>query len=136
METTMPAFVKNQEVTYLQNWDSKGTVRIIDLIVYSCGRKQMVLVDATGKKFEGCLFQPTEEQIQYGRVVPRLSPEAALTAALELGATIVALERASMENSIARAGKSETHNYTKSMREEIAKLHEPRAVIAQSRFKS
>lgn len=120
------AFTKGQPVTFLQNWDSKGTVRIADLIVHSCGAKQMVLVDEAGAKFEGKNFLPGREQYSYGLVVPRLSPEAAEAAALELGAAIVVAVRNRLEKAIAHYGYPETDNYTKSIRQDIEELHEPR----------
>jgi hypothetical protein len=121
-------FVKGQLVTFLQNWDNKGTVRICDLVVYSCGKKQMILVDCHGEKFEGRHFYPTESQYGSGVVVPRLSREDAEIAALNLGETIVTMERTRMENCIAHYGYPESHGYTKAVRQGIAELHEARAV--------
>lgn len=126
----MAVFTKNQDVTLLQNWDHKGTVRIVDLVVYSCGRKQMVLVNAAGEKFEGRFFQPVEDQIMFSRVVPRLSPADAQAAARELGAAVVLAARARMQAAIASIGYGEDHGYTKAVRADIGQLHEPRAIVA------
>jgi len=122
-------FTKGQEVTLLQNWDGKGTVRIIDLTVNSCGKKQMILVDAAGAKFQGRNFYPTEAQPGPDRVVARLSHDDAVAAALVLGAEIVAEERARIEKMLAHYGYPETHGYTKAMRRDQAALHEPRAEV-------
>jgi hypothetical protein len=123
-------FTKGQAVHFLQNWDSKGTVRVIDLVVHSCGKKQMVLVDEAGQKFQGRNFYPTEQQFACGRVVARLAKADAIAAALALGAEIVAQERARMERQIASYGYPEEHGYTKAMRQSLAALHEPRAIGA------
>lgn len=126
------SFVKGQPVTYLQNWDHQGTVRIYDLIVHSCGKKQMILVDGAGVKFQGRNFLPGEFQ-HSGRVVTRLSDADAEVAALQLGAEIVNDERARMERALAHWAKPETDGYTIAMRQSIAKLHEPRALRATQR---
>lgn len=126
----MKTFTKGQAVTFLQNWDSKGTVRIVDLTVYSCGKKQMVLVDGSGTKFEGRHFYPSETQHSYSRVVARLTKDDAVAAALALGAEVVAGERGRMEKMIAHYDYGEQAGYTKAVRRDIAALHEPRAVEA------
>jgi hypothetical protein len=126
----MKTFTKGQPVTFLQNWDDKGTVRIVGLTVYSCGKKQMVLVDDVGAKFEGRRFYPGETQHSYSRVVARLTKDDAVAAALALGAEIVAAERDRKEQLIARYDFGEQAGYTKAMRRDIAALHEPRAVEA------
>lgn len=124
----MKQFKKGDLVTYLQNWDHQGTVRVLDLVVHSCGAKQMILVDEQGQKYQGRNFHPTGEQWGSGRVWPRLSPEAAEAAALALGADIVERERARMEQRIAVYDYPEDHGYTRAMRECIARLHEPRVL--------
>jgi hypothetical protein len=126
----MKTFTKGQPVTFLQNWDSKGTVRIVELTVYSCGKKQMVLVDGSGTKFEGRHFYPSETQHSYSRVVARLTKDDAVAAALALGAEVVAGERGRMEKMIAHYDYGEQAGYTKAVRRDIAALHEPRAVEA------
>ena len=120
----MKTFTKGQPVTFLQNWDDKGTVRIVDLTVYSCGKKQMVLVDGSGTKFEGRHFYPGETQHSYSRVVARLTKDDAVAAALALGAEIVAAERDRKEQLIACYDFGEQAGYTKAMRLDIAALHE------------
>lgn len=121
------SFAKGQPVTFLSNWDRKGTVRIVNLTVHSCGKKQMVLVDDTGVKFEGRFFKPmTDQGVLDGVVWPRLSDAEAEAAALALGQVIIEYELAHAERCIARYGYPEAHGYTKAMRKGIAELHEPR----------
>ena len=119
-------FSKGQQVTYFVNYDRKGTVQIRDLVVYSCGKKQMVLCDENGVKFQGASFLPTVAQYSMCEVHPSMTEEAATAYALELGAKIVASELASMEAAIISYGYAEDAGYNKSMRRKIAELHEPR----------
>ena len=119
-------FTKGQQVTFLQNWDDKGTVRVVDLTVYSCGKKQMVLVDAAGAKFQGRNFRPTEAQHGFCRVVAKLTQADATAAALALGAEIVAAERSRFDRNLTIPGCGD--GYYNAMRRDIAALHEPRAV--------
>jgi|SRR5215472_5561352 len=126
-------FSKGQLVTLLRDWDSKGTVRIDDLAVYSCGAKQMILVDAAGTKFQGRLFHEDYLGLQ---VLPRLSPEAAEAAALAMAAEVLAHERAHLARCLAisdtdAAGSpAMQHAYRAAIEKSIATLHEPRAVRA------
>lgn len=128
-------FTKGQPVTYLQTWDNKGTVSIRDLFVYSCGKKQMILCDAQGVKFQGAHFPP-DGQLFHGRVVARLTPAEAEAAALAIGAEVVAYETARLEGCIARHGSPEAHGgsvrmrdgYISAIRSNLAALHEPRFI--------
>ncbi len=121
-------FTKGQEVTLLQDWDRKGTVRIAELTVHSCGKKQMILTDCSGDKFEGQFFFPTGTDGRNYRIVARLSAEAAEAAAIEMGADVAKVEREAMERAIAHCGHPESHGYTKAVRAEIAEIHEPRVI--------
>jgi hypothetical protein len=126
----MTTFTKGQPVTVFQQYDGKGTVSVTDLFVYSCGKKQMVLVDAAGAKFEGRLFRPQEEQ--WGRhnyVKPRMDRQDATAFALELGAAYAADERTRLERCIAPEGGPKSNGYTMAIRKELAALHEPRALL-------
>lgn len=119
-------FRKGQKVTLLQNWDHLGSVRIIDLVVYSCGAKQMVLVNEDGSKFGGMNFRPGVDQFGFSKVHPRLTPDAAVAMALDLGAAIVAYRRSGLERRIAKSGKTERDGYIKACRLDLSRLHEPR----------
>jgi hypothetical protein len=94
METNnTKTFKKGQPVTFLQTWSwTTGEVKIVELIVYSCGKKQMVLVDEKGEKFQGTHFAPQVEQGRPGRVLPRLSKAEAEAAALEWSAQLIKAE--------------------------------------------
>lgn len=121
-------FSKNEAVTLFQNWDRKGTVKVTNLYVYSCGKKQMILVDDQGVKFGGRNFLPTVEQHDMDEVHPVMTDEAAEAHALEMGARIAASVKARKEAAIAHYGKPETDGYTKAVRRDIAELHEPRCI--------
>lgn len=82
------SFRKGDLVTMLSDWDSKGSVSVRDLVVHSCGRKQMVLVDGTGAKFQGAFFDPSGSMFRT-RVVPRLSVADAEAAGLAFAAGVV-----------------------------------------------
>jgi hypothetical protein len=123
-------FRKGQLVTFLQDWDRKGSVKVYDLVVYSAGKKQMILVDETGQKFAGANFRPTFLQYGYvgaeNEVHLRLTPEQADAAALDLGARVVAIETANKLRAIER--NPNDPRFQQAMRDEIAKLHEPRVI--------
>lgn len=57
----MNTFTKGQRVNFVQNWDSKGTVSVTPAIVYSCGKKQMVLTHAETGVELGRQFRPQRE---------------------------------------------------------------------------
>lgn len=120
-------FTKGQEVTLFVNWDNKGTVRIVHLTVHSCGKKQMILHDDNGEKFEGRLFRPTEAQIQFGKVLPRVADAEATEIAHQIGAEIVAFQRAEITRAIETCRHSAIHPYVVHMKKELDLLHEPRA---------
>lgn len=117
------AFKKGEAVTYIADWDCKGTVYFRHAIVYSCGAKQMVLTDSTTGVEMGRNFRPIVGEII--GTFPRMSDEAAVTKCLEAGASIVASERARFDRCLA-AGHGESYNAA--IREDIDQLHEPRAI--------
>ena len=140
MANTGRAFTKGQPVTLFQNWDSKGTIRVVDLIVHSCGVKQMVLVDATGAKFEGRNFHASVSQSFGGwyrgevinQVQPRMTVAEAEAFALDLGALHNRLERLHIADRIQDAltgiykDAPTTPGYVRGMEKHEADLHEPR----------
>lgn len=117
------AFKKGDEVTYIGDWDHKGTVYYRHAVVYSCGKKQMVLTDAVTGEEMGRHFRPVVGEIT--GTFPRMTDEQAIAKCLEVGARIVAEERTRMERAIALCGYGEDHEYTKAVRKDIAALHEP-----------
>jgi len=130
----MTTFRKGDAVTYFGNWDTCGTIRVVDLTVYSAGKKQMILVDANGVKFAGQNFQPSIVQgvNTFCEVHPRMTADDAHAYALQLGARVVAWERERMEECItrevARYGAAQMQGYVIAVRKSIDKLHEPRFV--------
>lgn len=117
------AFTKGQPVTYISDWDRKGTVSFRHAIVYSCGAKQMVLTDAETGEEMGRNFRPAVGT--HVGTFPRMSDDEARAACLAAAEVILAYERASFARCLSQ-GHGE--NYDAAIRKNIAALHEPRAV--------
>lgn len=89
----MAMFKKGDTVHYVgpTDWEG-GPFRISTATVYSCGKKQMVLVNEAGEKFMGRLFRPQEAQtVQHdgsvtSAVFAGLTDEQAEAKALEVAA--------------------------------------------------
>lgn len=132
------AFKKGQEVTYIADWDRKGTYMYQHAIVYSCGKKQMVLTDAETGREMGRNYNPSlgrleagtemkngvEYHCQPGGTFPRMTDEEAEAQCLKMAAA-------------ANQGRKEYYEGLKLtawasapevMDKEIAALHEPRAL--------
>jgi hypothetical protein len=62
-------FKKGDAVVYVVNWSRTGRIRIRNCVVYSCGKKQMVLHDPKTGKEVGHHFQPAVEQYDHSIVV-------------------------------------------------------------------
>jgi len=126
-------FKKGDLVTYLADWDRKGTVYFRHGIVYSCGKKVMVLTDAETGEEMGRHFDPkTGADRSYSfwsSTVPRMTDEEATKTALERATEILEKERADLERLIESCGPAfENHNRCRVLRSELAKLHEPKAL--------
>lgn len=117
------AFKKGDEVTYVSDWDRKGTAYYRQAIVYSCGTKQMVLTDAETGEEMGRHFRPVVGDLV--GTFPRMTEAEAIEKCLAAGAAIVAKE-AARYNHCLTLGQSE--GYNNAVRKDLAKLHEPRAV--------
>jgi hypothetical protein len=106
------------------NWSNAGTVRILDLEVYSCGKKQMVLVDEAGVKYAGSNFLPTCEQYNFHYVMPRMTEAEAETFALVLGRYIIHANLQRRRDTLAAwaAAGRESPGYRASMEAGIATL--------------
>lgn len=124
---TETKFKKGDKVHYIGAYNNKGKFGIHALTVYSCGKKQMVLVNAAGEKFMGCHFMPTEIQRMFNVaetevvmdiVLGGLTDEQAEAKALELAAAYKPRQIRDYNEKIERWG----HNphYAASMRAEIA----------------
>lgn len=117
-------FTKGEKVHYITTWNDKAKVAIYSLTVYSCGAKQMVLVDAAGTKFAGSNFKPQTVQFEASGVVfaivaKGLTDAQAEAKALELAASMKAYRANFINEKIARG--SEGH-YLVHMRKELAEI--------------
>jgi len=128
------AFNKGDEVTYISDWDRKGTVFFRHAIVYSCGKKQMVLTDAETGEEMGRHFIPARAEIGNAGTFARMTDAEAAAAALALADNILVSETAHFERCLQNDTAGE--GYKNSIRKSLAALHEPRAAsYSQLRFK-
>jgi hypothetical protein len=65
----MSTFKKSQSVFLISSWNDKGRVQIVPAVVHSCGKKQMVLTNATTGEELGRHFRPQEDQYNFVVVV-------------------------------------------------------------------
>lgn len=111
-------FTKGQTVNLIQNWDSKGTVSVTPAIVYSCGKKQMVLTHAVTGEELGRTFLPAREQYSKALVVP--SADDAQAIALDLATRIrvefIAYETKKIETA---TGSAEYWNNRRAILEQV-----------------
>jgi len=119
----MSAFKKNELVTYIADWDRKGTVTFRHAVVYSCGKRQMVLTDAETGVEMGRNFAPVVGELT--GTFPRMTDEEARSACLVAGAAITEKEAADINLRIER---STSESYSEAMRKGLVELHEPRAM--------
>jgi hypothetical protein len=120
---TKPIYTKGQTVTFISDWDGKGTVSVTQgLQVYSCGQKRMILVDENGARFQGAEFRPDDK-----RVYRAMEDDAALALAREIGAKIIIEQTAHFNERIARWG--DQVGFRAAMEKSLRELHEPRAFI-------
>lgn len=129
----MKAFKKGELVTYIANWDGKGTFYFIHAVVYSCGNKQMVLTsEETGREM-GRTYAPELATIEtrdrhtngYNGTYLRMTDEEAHAACIEVAGRFLVSERARLDACKANNGHHE--GYSASIDRTIAMLHEPTA---------
>lgn len=122
-------FRKGELVTYINDWDRKGTFSYTHAVVFSCGKKQMVLTDAVSGKELGRHFQPVigiyNEQVP-AATFPRLTDEKAEEICRNFGERFNAINKANYERCI--ANHVNNAGYCKAIQEDIDQLHEPRAI--------
>lgn len=121
------AFNKGDEVTYISDWDRKGTVFFRHAIVYSCGKKQMVLTDAETGEEMGRHFRPYRAETGNAGTFARMTDDEAAAAALALAENILARETAHFERCLQNDTAGE--GYKNAIRKSMAQLHEPRSAI-------
>lgn len=81
-------FTKGQKVTIVANWNRLGDFTTREAIVYSCGKKQMILTDVTTGEEIGRNFKPTANQNGFNRIVADASKVE------EIGLEMIAAHRA------------------------------------------
>lgn len=120
------AFKKGDEVTYINDWDRKGTAFYRNAVVYSCGKVQMVLTDAETGEEIGRHFKPAIGELT--GTFPRMTEAEAIEQCLKVGASVVEAETKRLNHCL----KVSEENcwgtgYDASIRKDLAALHEPRA---------
>lgn len=125
-------FTKGEQVTLISSWDNKGTVTFRDAVVYSCGKKQMVLTDAVSGEEIGRHFVPergsldTVSAFNWQGVWPRLDRAQAEALCLEAGAKIVAAVREGLQQR--RERWPDDAGYLAALAKTETELHEPCAM--------
>lgn len=94
------AFNKGQLVTVFGDWNRRGTVYFRHAVVFSCGKKQMVLTDeATGEEM-GRHFAPVMGDML--GTFPRMTDAEAHAHAAKVGAWIIEREKAHLDGIMGR----------------------------------
>jgi len=119
------AFNKGDEVTYISDWDRKGTVYFRHAVVYSCGEKQMVLTDAETGEEMGRHFDPVRAEIGDAGTFARMTDAEAAAAALFLADSILIRETLHYHRCLQNETAGEA--YKNAIRRDLVALHEPRA---------
>lgn len=127
------AFNKGDLVTYIADWDRKGTVYFRHAVVYSCGKKQMVLTDAETGEEMGRHFAPVRGEDGACGTFPRMTDEDARAACLKAAERILERERAHYERCLAAGNGAD---YDAAIRRNIEALHDPRAISHSEAWKS
>lgn len=138
------AFKKGDIVTLIADWDRKGTVTFRHAVVYSCGKKRMVLTCAKTGEEIGRNFRPEKGSVtnQITELVPGnggmkylkpaggvfdgMTDEAAEALGLTIAAELLAHERQHYAERLQRWGSDAS--YAASIQKDIDALHEPRAL--------
>jgi hypothetical protein len=104
---TKPVFKKGDAVCWISDWDNKGQVRIVRAVVYSCGKKRMVLSDAASGEELGRNYRPREVQgahVVCGCVTLEGDEAKVEAMALELGRQIIAHQHEQYARCLASGG--------------------------------
>lgn len=133
------AFKKGQLVTVIGSWDNKGTVYYRHAVVYSCGKKQMILTDAvTGEEFGGIFRNPkvgsldTVTSHNWNGVFLRMTDAEAEAACLIAGERVLIKMREHYANCISR--ESGSVHYVRAIQKDLDELDvcKPRAMKRQA----
>lgn len=128
------AFKKGDKVSLLGSYDNKGTMFFTDAVVYSCGKKQMVLTDERTGAELGRHFKPTvgdicEAAAFWKATFPRMDEATAVHNAELAGAVLLLSELAKLELKIEREEqRGGDIRFVAALRYELTKLHEPKAL--------
>lgn len=122
-------FTKGQRVNLIRNWDGKGTFFVTSAVVYSCGKKKMVLTnEKTGEEL-GRNFLPSRFQYNFALVVD-VSEDANAVAA-EQAALFIEYEIARYERILSNPAVGSAA-YIKAIEEDLKKA---RAFVVSVVFK-
>jgi len=113
-----PAFKKGDAVTFIQDWNRKGAATYRHAVVYSCGKKQMVLTDAATGEEMGRHFAPKLGD-DFGGTFPRMTDAEAAAAALKVGERVIAREKAHFEHCLTRDA---SEGYLAAIRKDLAEI--------------
>jgi hypothetical protein len=121
-------FKKSEPVTFIASWDDKGTFYYRHAVVYSCGKKEMILTDAATGEEMGRRFRPVVgiNEDGFAGCVRRLTDAEAEAACLKLAARFVA-DRRALYTELADSTKH-GRGYADAMKRNLAELHEPQAI--------
>ena len=120
------AFKKGQKVTFIWNWDSKGTVYVRQATVHSCGTQQLKLTcDLTGEEF-GHNLRPEVAAAGKKGTRPRIEGEALAAEATAVAVSILEEQRLHFQFCLSQTGTGE--GYRKHIQRDLGLLHEPRVL--------
>jgi hypothetical protein len=125
------AFNKGDAVTLVSDWDRKGSTYYRHAIVYSCGKKQMVLTDAETGEEIGRHFRPERAELGNDGTFARMTDDEATAAGLVLAVNILARETAQFERCLQDDIAGE--GYKNAIRRSLAQLHAPDAASYKQR---
>lgn len=128
---TGKAFTKGERATLIGSWDNRGTFSFRQVIVHSCGKKQMVLTDIDSREEIGRHFVPAVGNVEtlscfnWGATFKRLNDVDAEALCLQLGAALPAVCAAENER---RAAWNESQGRVCLLPINLDEMHEPRAI--------
>jgi len=114
-------FKKGEKVSYISDWDRKGTVVTREAIVYSCGKKQMILTCAISGKEIGRNFKPQVAEAGETGTYKLLEGDALQAAAMLVAEKVLEKERAHFARCLAIGAGA---NYDDGIRKQLAQLHD------------
>ena len=126
------AFNKGDAVTYISDWDRKGSTYYRHAVIYSCGTKRVVLTDAETGEEIGRHFRPERAVVGAAGIFARLTDAEAIAAAIALAQNIITDETARYERCL-QIDASE--GYKNAIRKDLAALHAPDATSYSERIK-